>query len=47
MPTVEFVEQFCKGTIQRNNEGSEFAFVIVEQQKVIGRIGIYKIDTQN
>jgi len=47
MPTVEFVEQFCKGTMQRNIEGIEFAYVLVEQEKVIGRIGIYKIDNQN
>ena len=47
MQTVEFAENFVKGTIQRNKDGNEFAFVIIENDKVIGRIGVYKIDGQN
>lgn len=47
MQTVEFAQNFVKGTMQRNCERSEFAFVIVEKEKVIGRIGVYKIDNQN
>ncbi len=47
MQTVEFAENFVKGTIQRNKEGHEFAFVIIENDQLIGRIGIYKIDNQN
>ena len=47
MQTVEFAENFVKGTMQRNNDASEFAFVIVENEKVIVRIGVYKIDNQN
>jgi ribosomal-protein-serine acetyltransferase len=47
MQTVEFAENFVKGTMDRNNEGTEYAFVIIENKKVIGRIGVYKIDGQN
>lgn len=47
MQTVEFAQNFVKGTMQRNNDGNEFAFVIIADDKVIGRIGVYKIDNQN
>jgi len=47
MQTVEFAENFVKGTMQRNKDGIEFAFVIIDNDKVIGRIGVYKIDCQN
>jgi ribosomal-protein-serine acetyltransferase len=47
MQTIEFAENFIKGTMQRNKEGQEYAFVIIENETVIGRIGIYKIDAQN
>ncbi len=47
MQTVEFAENFVKGTMQRNRDGIEYAFVIIENKIVIGRIGVYKIDHQN
>lgn len=47
MQTIEFAENFVKGTMQRNKDGNEYAFVIVENSIVIGRIGVYKIDSQN
>ncbi|KIC02367.1 hypothetical protein OA88_09150 [Flavobacterium sp. JRM] len=47
MQTIEFAENFVKGTMQRNKDGNEYAFVIVDNGKVIGRIGVYKIDGQN
>ena len=47
MQSVEFAANFVKGTMQRNKDGNEYAFVIVHNEKVIGRIGVYKIDTQN
>lgn len=47
MQTPEFAENFVKGTMQRNKEGVEYAFVIVLNEQVIGRVGVYKIDTQN
>lgn len=47
MQTLEFAENFVKGTIQRNKEGIEYAFVVVQNHQVIGRIGVYKIDVQN
>lgn len=47
MQSIEFAENFVKGTIQRNKAGVEHAFVIFENNQAIGRIGIYKIDHQN
>jgi ribosomal-protein-serine acetyltransferase len=47
MQTVEVAENFVNGTMQRNKEETEFAFVIVEDNKLIGRIGIYKINRQD
>ena len=47
MHTVEFIENYIKGTNQRNKDGLEFAFVIIESNKIAGRIGIYKIETKN
>lgn len=47
MQTVEFAENFVKGTIQRNLGVNEYAFVIIENEIIVGRIGVYKIDSQN
>ncbi len=47
MQTIEFAENFVKGTMQRNKDGHEFAFIITQNGKVIGRIGVYKMDSQN
>ena len=47
MQTVESAQNFVRGTMQRNREGQEFAFVIMENEQPIGRIGVYKIDNQN
>ncbi len=47
MKTEEFAENFVSGTMYRNSLGSEYAFVIIENEKVIGRVGVYKIDQQN
>jgi ribosomal-protein-serine acetyltransferase len=45
--SVEFIENFVKGSQQRNSDGVEHGFVILEKDKVIGRIGVYEIDSQN
>jgi ribosomal-protein-serine acetyltransferase len=47
MQTVDFAINFVNKTIQQNKIGYEYAFVIVSNGAVIGRIGIYKIDNQN
>jgi ribosomal-protein-serine acetyltransferase len=47
MQTVAFAQNFVSGTMQRNEEGMEHAFVIMDDQRVVGRIGVYKIDIQN
>jgi ribosomal-protein-serine acetyltransferase len=47
MQTVEFAQNFVKETQQRNQEGNEFAFVIIDNETFVGRIGVYKIDNKN
>ena len=47
MQTVAFAQNFVHGTMQKNKAGNEFAFVIFENDRMIGRIGVYKIDRQN
>lgn len=47
MESEEFIINYIKGSQQRNSEGSEYAFVILENEKVVGRIGMYKIDQFN
>ena len=47
MQGVEFIENYVKGSAERNKDGKEMAFVILEENKLVGRIGIYKIDAQN
>lgn len=45
--TPEAAMAFVKGSQQRNREGKEYAFVVVENNEIVGRIGIYKIDQQH
>lgn len=47
MQTVTFAQNFINGTMERNEGGTEYAFVIKNNQTVVGRIGVYKIDVQN
>lgn len=47
MQTVAFAEHATQLNVQRNKEGLEYAFVIMENETLIGRIGIYRIDLQN
>ncbi len=47
MQTVDFAQNFVKGAIQRNKDATEFAFVIFNNDKMVGRVGVYKIDTLN
>ena len=47
MNTVDFAENFVKGTIERTKTSIEYAFVIFDGQDAVGRIGVYKIDPQN
>jgi ribosomal-protein-serine acetyltransferase len=47
MQTVDFTRNFVKGTIQRNKDGNEFAYVIFSDNRMVGRVGVYKIDKQN
>jgi len=47
MSSLTSIKQFVKGSMQRNEAGNEYAFVIISADMVIGRIGVYKIDGQN
>jgi len=47
MSSKEFIDRFIEGCIMRNRNQNEFAFVIFHQLKMVGRVGVYKIDTYN
>jgi ribosomal-protein-serine acetyltransferase len=47
MTTISFAENFVKACIQKNKNGEELAFVLIDNELIIGRIGVYKIDQQN
>lgn len=47
MKDISFMEKFVARTIKNQNAGTELAFVIVEDEKLVGRIGLYKIDDYN
>jgi ribosomal-protein-serine acetyltransferase len=47
MQSVEFMHNFINGAKQRNADGSEYAYIILFNNNIVGRIGIYKIDTHN
>ena len=44
---MQFAENFVKSVIQKRKDGLEYAFLILENGHIIGRIGIHKIDNQN
>lgn len=47
MKDVGFIEQFIRNCEQSHLNGTDHAFVILENGAVVGRIGVYKIDTYN
>jgi ribosomal-protein-serine acetyltransferase len=47
MHDVDFIHSFVKGAIQRHEQGSERAFVIIKNDAIIGRIGVHKMDNPN
>ena len=47
MKDISFMEKFVARTIKNQDDGEELAFVIVEDEKLVGRIGLYKIDSYN
>jgi ribosomal-protein-serine acetyltransferase len=47
MHDVDFFHAFINGAIQRHNQGNEWSFVIVKNERIIGRVGVYKIDNQH
>lgn len=47
MKSEDFILAFIHGSRQRMAAGQELAFVILKDNVIAGRIGVYKIDTQN
>jgi ribosomal-protein-serine acetyltransferase len=47
MKTSEEFQRFVEGAEQRTNEGLEYSGVIVQNDRVIGRMGLYHIDKMN
>lgn len=47
MTSQTFIDNFIKGAMERKKQGTEHAFVIMLDKKIIGRIGVYKIDMYN
>ena len=47
MQSVEFIKNFISGSLKRNADHTEYAFVIILDNNIVGRIGVYKIDHQN
>jgi ribosomal-protein-serine acetyltransferase len=47
METIDFATGFVRVTQEKNKLGMEYAFVIYEHNEPVGRMGVYKIDSQN
>jgi len=47
MHSVDFMHQFVKNAKQRYADGHEYAYVIIFNDIVVGRVGVYKIDPHN
>lgn len=47
MTSDALMKEFVNGTKFRNANGTEFSFVIIYENVMVGRIGIYRIDSKN
>ncbi len=47
MHSVDFMEKFIEGSRHRHSLGGEFGFVVFQKNQMIGRVGVYKIDSFN
>lgn len=47
MDSPAFMRDFVRGSVARNKSGAEYAFVILFRGKIIGRVGVYKIEGHN
>jgi ribosomal-protein-serine acetyltransferase len=47
LDSPSYIRDFIKGSVARNHAGVEYAFVMVYQGKIIGRVGVYKIESYN
>lgn len=44
---VNDVRDYCTESTERNRKGLEHAYVILHENQIVGRIGIYKVDLKN
>lgn len=44
---VQFIENFVAGAQHRHAQGTEYSFVMITDGRVVGRIGLYKLDAAN
>jgi ribosomal-protein-serine acetyltransferase len=47
MQSVQFMRDFILMSLKRISQGIELAFVIKSNDKIVGRVGIYKLDNPN
>lgn len=47
MHSVDFMHHFVKNSKQRYADGHEYAYVIIFNNIIVGRVGVYKIDPHN
>lgn len=47
MHSIDFMHNFVKNSKKRYADGHEYAYVILFNEIIVGRIGVYKIDLQN
>lgn len=47
MDSPSYIRDFVKGSVIRNQTGVEYAFVIMYHGRIIGRVGVYKIEAYN
>ncbi len=47
MHDIDFMHRFVSNSKQRYADGHEYAYVILFNDIIVGRIGVYKIDPQN
>lgn len=46
MVDITFTKGFIKSTMERHQDGHEFAFVVYHKNSMVGRVGVYKIDAE-
>lgn len=47
MQDLNFIQQFVRNCQNHHARGTDHAFVILENETIVGRIGMYKVDSYN